>query len=296
MAMPFRRQDIAKAFGFDLFDTQLTVDGNRPTPSPRAAQAIIQSLTANETNPTSAFLALPAEIRLQIYDLLLVSRFNREQNPSWAVGKTYQKIVMLHMIQAPEYRTMEPAILRTCRQIQREAISVLYSGNVLNVSEPKQMFRLMTQIGPTNIKLLRSLDMWIPWTADLLPWLTLLNALSKEAAGLKNIEVGWGVQSDFPWMSERGAKERSLGNNILFIRALAKIQGLENIHIKGHYAKHWPSYLMAKTGAQVQAECGQYHELEAEDDPEEIQFKRELNERNLLKFREFQEGTEDLVP
>jgi hypothetical protein len=158
----------------------IATDLHRP---PRDPQATVQSLTTNETNPRSAFLALPAEIRLQIYDLLLVSRFNREQNPSWAVGNTCQKLVILHMIQAPEYRTMEPAILRTCKQIQREAISVLYSGSVFNLSEPKQMFRLMTQIGPTNIKLLRSLDMWIPWMADLLPWLTLLNALSKEAAG-----------------------------------------------------------------------------------------------------------------
>ncbi|KAJ5552380.1 hypothetical protein N7494_001758 [Penicillium frequentans] len=296
MTIPFRRQDIAKAFGFDLCDTQSSVDSNRNRPPPRDPQATAQSLPTNETSTKSAFLALPAEIRLQIYDLLLVSRFNREQNPSWGVGNTCQKLVILHMIQAPQYRTMEPAILRTCKQIYNEAISILYSGNVFNLSEPKQMFRLMTQIGPTKVKLLRSLDMWIPWMADLLPWLTLLNALSKEATGLKHIELGWGADSEFPWMLKRGAKERGLGDNVFFIRALAKIQGLENIHIKGHYAKPWPSYLMAKTGAQVHAECGQYHQQEVDDDAEDIQFIQELNKRNLLNFREYQEGTEDLVP
>ncbi|KAK3940982.1 hypothetical protein QBC46DRAFT_432756 [Diplogelasinospora grovesii] len=298
MTMPFRRQDIAKAFfGLDLSDTKsLLVDSNRPTPSRRDPQATIRSPTTNETNPKPALLALPAEIRLQIYDLLLVSRFNREQNPSWAVGNTCQKMVILHMIQAPQYRTMEPAILRTCRQIYREAISVLYSGNVFNLSEPEQMFRFMAQIGPINIKLVRSLDVWIPWMADVLPWLTLLNALSKEAAGLKYIELGWGADCEFPWMLERGAKERGWGDNVLFIRALAKIQGLEKIHIKGYYAKHWPSYLMAKTSAQVQAECGQYHEPGPDDDPKTIQWIQELNESNLRSFREYQKGTEDLVP
>jgi hypothetical protein len=138
--------------------------------------------------------------------------------------------------------------------------------------------------------------MWIPWTADPLPWLTLLNALSKEAAGLKHIELGWGADCQFPWMLERGAKERGLGDNLPFIRALAKIQGLEKIHIKGHYAKHWPSYLMAKTSAQVQAECGQYHQPGLDDDPKTIQRIQELNESNLLNFKEYQKGTEDLVP
>lgn len=168
MTMPFSRQDIAKAFfGLDLSDTQSSVNSNRPMPSRPDPQVTIRSPTTNKTNIRPALLALPAEIRLQIYDLLLVSRFDREQNPSRAVGNTCQKAVSLHMIQAPEYRTMAPAILRTCRQIQHEANSILYSKNVFYLSEPKQMLRFMTQIGPTNIKLVRSLDMWIPWMADL---------------------------------------------------------------------------------------------------------------------------------
>lgn len=295
MGMPFRRQDIAKAFfGLDLSDTQsASVDSNRPTACRRDSESTIQLPTTNNIRP--ALLALPIEIRLQIYDLLLVSRFDREQNPSWAVGNTCQKTVILHMIQAPQYRTMEPAILRACRQIQREAISILYSRNVFNLSAPEQMFRFMRQIGPTNIKLVRSLDMWIPWMADLLPWLNLLNILSEKAAGLKQIVVGWGADCEFSWMLERGTQERGLGDNVLFIRGLAKIQGLEKIHLQGYYAKNWPSYLMATTKAQVEAEGGQYHQP-GPDDAETIAWLQELNERNLLSFKEYQKGTEDLVP
>jgi hypothetical protein len=298
MAMPFRRQDIAKAF-FDLDLSNIqppSADSNRPTPSCRDPQVTLPLPTTNEIKPKSALLALPAEIRLQIYDLLLVSRFKREENPSWAVGNTCQKLVLLHMIQAPQYRTMEPAILRTCMQIYREAISVLYSENVFNLSEPEQMFRFMAQIGPTNLKLVKLLDMWIPWMADIFPWLTLLNDLSKEAAGLEYIELGWGAKCEVPWMLERGAKERGLGDNLLFVRALAKIQGLEKIHMKGYYAKNWPSYLKTETSAHVLAECGHYVEPGAADDSGTIKWKQELNESNLRSLMEYQKGTEDLVP
>lgn len=129
-----------------------------------------------------------------------------------------------------------------------------------------------------------------------MPWLKLLNTLSKEVVGLKHIEIGWGADCEFPWMLKRGAKERGLGDNVSFIRTLAKIQGLEKISLSGHYAKHWPSYLMAKTSAQVQAICGHYLQTELDDDPQTIQWIQELNESNLLKFKEYQKGTEDIVP
>ncbi|KAJ5671338.1 hypothetical protein N7507_000465 [Penicillium longicatenatum] len=158
------------------------------------------------------------------------------------------------------------------------------------------MFRFMTQIGPTNTKFVRSLDIWVPYIAELSPWLTLLNTLSKEATGLRFIELAWGANCESNLMRERGAKERGLGDNVLFVCALAEIQGLEKIHLKGYYAKHWPSYLMAVTGAQVQAECGQRHEPGPDDDAATIQLIQDANERSLWRFRDYQRGTEDLVP
>lgn len=53
---------------------------------------------------------------------------------------------------------------------------------------------------------------------------------------------------------------------------------------------------MAKTSAQVQAICGHYLQTELDDDPQTIQWIQELNESNLLKFKEYQKGTEDIVP
>jgi hypothetical protein len=50
-------------------------------------------------------------------------------------------------------------------------------------------------------------------------------------------------------MFEKEARERGLGDNLPFIRALVKIQGFEMIHRQSDHAKNWPSYLMATTKA-----------------------------------------------
>jgi hypothetical protein len=115
---------------------------------------VITPATNNaKANNNATFLTLPVEIRLRVYDLLLVSRFDCTQNPSWAVRNTYQKLVLLYMIQALQYRTMEPGILRTCKQVYHEANTILYSQNVFAISEPEQMFRFVVQVGLVNVKL-----------------------------------------------------------------------------------------------------------------------------------------------
>jgi hypothetical protein len=133
------------------------------------------------------------------------------------------------MIKDPQNRTMEPAILRTCRQIQRGAIPKLYLRNVFNLSEPEQMFRFMAQVGPTNIKPGRPLDMWIPWSTSLLLWVDLLHTLSN--ASLNCIAFGWGAGCHFSWIFEKEAKERGLDDNPPFIRAVVKIQEFEKIFL-----------------------------------------------------------------
>lgn len=298
MASPFRRKDVLKAFfDLDVSDTEpSSAKASKPGLAPPGPRRYSLVPTTKEDEQESKLMVLPSEIRTQIYDPLLVSRFDREQNPSWAVGKTCQKSVILRMIQAPEYRTMEVAILQTCKQIYDEAIPILYSRNEFAISEPDEMFRLMAQIGPTNIKLIKSLDIWVPWCAEILPWVLLLGILSEDAIGLRSIKLGWGADCEFSWQLKKGAKERGFGDNLPFVRALARIQGLEKLHIEGYYAKHWPSYLMDKTGAQVQAVCGHPLELSADDDAATEIWLCDLNEKNLHSFTEYQKGTEDLIP
>ena len=127
MGLPFTRIAIAKAFfDLDLSDSEPSIASKTPKPRDRNRPVASQPPDTNEAkgNNKVTLLTLPAEIRLRIYDQLLVSRFDRMQNPSWAVGNTDQKLVLLHMAQFPQYRTMEPGILQTCKQIYHEANSI----------------------------------------------------------------------------------------------------------------------------------------------------------------------------
>ena len=75
------------------------------------------------------------------------------------------------------------------------------------------------------------------------------------------------------------------------MRALGKIQGLEELVIEGYYAKNWPSYLEERMGVRVQAICGWYFTKE-----DTFVHAREHNEMQLELFTEYQQGTENLIP
>jgi hypothetical protein len=76
---------------------------------------------------------------------------------------------------------MEPGILQTCKQIYHAANTMLHSQNIFTIGEPGQMFRFIKQIGLVNINLVKTLHIWVPWMANLAPWLQLLLVLAKEA-------------------------------------------------------------------------------------------------------------------
>lgn len=297
--MPFVTNNIAKAFfEMDLSGNGPSIARKKPKPRDRNPLVVPPPLATNEVKGINkvTFLTLPVEIRLRIYDELLVSRFDRTQNPSWAVGNTDQKKVMLDMIQARQYRTMEPGILQTCKQIYNEANPILYSQNAFAISEPEQMFQLIVRSGLVNFRLIKKLHIWVPCMAELSPWLQLLQVLAEEASGLRYIKLGWGADLA-GWWGE------GLGDNLDFVRALGKIQQLKKLVIEGYYAKNWPAYLDEKMGGRVEAICGLppnqgYKEREgdvvnAEQEREAFireAFIREANEDNLQIFRKYQQG------
>ena len=65
------------------------------------------------------------------------------------------------------YWIIDPNILRTCRRVCKQAISVLYSRNIFNLAAPWQVFRFMQQIGPANTALLTSLNISVAKSAEL---------------------------------------------------------------------------------------------------------------------------------
>jgi len=72
---PFKKKDIAKAF-FDLDISDSEPSTESKTPKPRERNRLIAStppLDEAKGNNKVTLLTLPVEIRLRIYDLLLVS-------------------------------------------------------------------------------------------------------------------------------------------------------------------------------------------------------------------------------
>ncbi|KAF4614412.1 hypothetical protein G7Y89_g15326 [Cudoniella acicularis] len=119
------------------------------------------SLSPGTTTPSTSeakhgltFLSLPVEIRLRIYYLLLIRR-SCPHTPR-----------CLHA-------AMELRILQTCKQIYNEAVSILYSENKFQVSEPKEILKL-ARVRPENFESIRRMDIQVPWTAELDSWLELL--------------------------------------------------------------------------------------------------------------------------
>ncbi|KAN0086459.1 hypothetical protein V8E54_000147 [Elaphomyces granulatus] len=278
----------------------------------------------NEAERSSkvTFFSLPTEIRLQIYNLLLVSRFDPTRDPSSAAsrGKTNQKKITCKVLdlntrdEDSDYsdvfdmsgcwqdlrdrrdRTIEPAILQTCKKIYHEANPILYSQNVFAIEKTEETFQFIRQIGFVNFKLIKKLEIWVPSRAKLSPWLGLLYLLATEASGLRCIRLCWDSNLQY-WGRGAWDEKRGLGDNLLFVHALGKIQGLEELVIEGYYAKNWLSYLEERMGVQVQAIYGWYYTKEGILEKEgkyTTNYAREHNEMQLELFTEYQQGTDAL--
>ncbi len=188
---PFKRKDIVKAFfNLDLSDEPSTASKTLKLHNHNCLIAFKPSaIDEVKENNKVTLLTLSVEIQLWIYNLLLISWFNQTENPLWAVKHTDQKLVLLHMSQFWQYRTMKPEILQTCKQIYHEANSILYLQNIFAISEPEQIFWLIVQIGLANFKLIKTLHIWVSWMAELSSWLQLLYILAEKASELQCIEL-----------------------------------------------------------------------------------------------------------
>ncbi|KAK2734197.1 hypothetical protein FQN57_001851 [Myotisia sp. PD_48] len=224
------------------------------------------------------FLALPTEIRLQIYELVLICWRDKE----CILPDVSESRVTPLGFNNPKYTKIVPAVLQTCRQIYSEAIPILYSSNRFRFVGTTTASTFLVQIGPTNVKLLKSLSLGIlPMSkVPVSDWLNLLDALVTKATGLRSLEVVW-VQAGPPTWRLDGT-HGTHGDNVLFVHALAKFRHLKELKIRGWYAKHWPSFLSEKLpGVQVVAVPG---------------HSRANNGRPGINFEVLQRATEHLDP
>lgn len=287
MANVFRRKGILKAlFGVDQPGTTFSSRRKKARLQRHDPQDCLSTMASDKGEQKLTLLTLPLEIRLRVYDLCLISSFDPNQNPPWAVGNAFG------IDKRPEYRTVEPAILRACKQIYEEAAPILYSKNVFDICEPKTAFDFIAVVSPTKFKLIMTMELSVSSSADISEWLALLKVISMEATGLRYLEVGWGANyaTSSSWPRDRG-----LGDNVPFVRALAKFRQLDKLKIRGWYARNWPSYLKKELGAHVQV-----HAIETliEVDEEKLnnRWSLEIYEGSVRGFKEYQRGTEDLFP
>jgi hypothetical protein len=80
------------------------------------------------------FLTLPAELRLRVYDYPLTDWTKDTYQDLLSIDVTHQKRICPGFHRATRYSSMEPAVLKVCRQTYAEASAVLYSQNVFHSS------------------------------------------------------------------------------------------------------------------------------------------------------------------
>ncbi|PYH68316.1 uncharacterized protein BO88DRAFT_405753 [Aspergillus vadensis CBS 113365] len=241
-----------------------------PEPAAVPAPTELNHPTSPPPKP-NLFLTLPPELRLLIYTHLLTNHDHDHRALSVTNNiannrpqfSTQNPIHLYHPHHhSNKKNNLHPSILLTCKQIHAEALPILYTHNTFSTTHPTQLHHHITSIGPLNTSLLRSLHIFVPWSnssSTIWSWIVLLHNLSEHATGLRYLEIGW--DTNIPWLThmEPGDEARGLGDNILFVHALARLRQLRKLRIYGFFGVEWPGYLRRELGGGgtvVEVECG----------------------------------------
>ncbi|KAF7555231.1 hypothetical protein G7046_g6607 [Stylonectria norvegica] len=185
---------------------------------------------------------------------------------------------------------MMPNILQTCKGVYYEANPILYNRNIFSITEPDNAFRFFEIIGPENVKLVRSLDIWVSSHHTTQAYVKLFEFLATHATGLQVIKIVMDATVRARYNQSVGGRSMAgRGRSTPLVHALGQIRGLSRLYISGFYMSSWLPYLRERMGeGVVQAESGYPLELgESEDDRS-----RELR---VQQFKEFQLGGEEKV-
>lgn len=219
------------------------------------------SATSMATHPASrppgrSLLALPAEIRLEIYSLLLVNYSYADSEARCCGQRQGDLRVPITIGSGPG--TPELAILRTCKHVHDEAVWVLYTQNIFRTTSMVALRRLMSpSVGkattrPSNASLVRSLVIEVAWFRidESSSWNRTMSVLPKRLTGLRElIVIRRRPSSRF---LEEGRMTPPIFNveqcpeNLGLMQAVSRMQGLERLAIKGINASTWPLDLQAK--------------------------------------------------
>ncbi|KIV98775.1 uncharacterized protein PV09_09472 [Verruconis gallopava] len=229
------------------------------------------------------FLAIPLEIRLDIYKELLISYMGQRRNPAWAVGDTDQRLITLPGCKYLDDKTIYPQILRTCKQIYGEGNPILYSENVFSSLEPSLMVSFIEQIGLKNTAFIKKLDIHVG--LDLSSWSQLFLKLAEQAGAVRELRLHWGFVAVFRFEMTPEAITNGQADAMAFLHALRRIPNLDKIIVTGQFRKEWWPIKEIDYAARMILGIG----------PEEHE-ERELNAIDLQFFRDSLSMSKDKEP
>ncbi|MCJ1244756.1 hypothetical protein MMC30_001956 [Trapelia coarctata] len=215
-------------------------------------------------------LTLPAEIRLHIYELLLVNRDNKvmsvrtEEPAIFEERKSLKRRRTTYRIMSGRFRACSiettyhliaesgiyPSILGVNRQIYREASHVLYSSHVFdfgkNVESVIPFFRDLTPTARSSVKRVNIVQRALPYIKefDRCEWRAVCKYISEN---LELTQLGLGILGGVPgaqWapqdLYEKTAFEHiTKFEGMEWVKQVATIKGLRNLEVKAHM-EHCP--------------------------------------------------------
>lgn len=223
-----------------------------------------------KTMAPATLLSLPAEIRLQIYELLLVNQESdvipiRTEEPAVFDGKrsldrrrtTYR--IMSGRFRACSFQTtyhlaakssIYPSILGVNQQLHREASHVLYSSHVFDFGQNVEcvipFFRDLTPTALSTIKRINIVQRALPYIKefDRCEWRSVCKFISEN---LELTQLRLGILGGLPgaqWtpqdLYEKTAFEHiTKFEGMEWVRQVAMIKGLRNLEVKAHM-EHCP--------------------------------------------------------
>ncbi|KAF2129198.1 hypothetical protein P153DRAFT_366631 [Dothidotthia symphoricarpi CBS 119687] len=128
----------------------------------------------------------------------------------------------------------------------------LLPGLTIRVAEPDA---LVVWLETNNAALITDLYIFVGPTIDGPSperWCRLFNKLHQDATNLKHLDVYWDAEGPWdhskpPWDIDE-ILHFGLGESVVFVRGLARLNVSQSVKIGGFYAKHWPPYLEEKLG------------------------------------------------
>lgn len=143
-------------------------------------------MAAPPTEKPSRLLDLSAELRNKIYSLLL------EDEDSVTIIESSGQHRARDVDRLSSHSNIQPAILRTCRQIYKEASSILYANNAL-AGDTGIITRVFLERAGDNVRHLRHVE--VQYWSKVHPRKSLL--ILKRATALQRLEFNFGLTEEY---------------------------------------------------------------------------------------------------